>query len=137
MKLLRRRQILQLAAGTAGLPVVSRIARAQAYPSRSISLIVPFAAGGSSDVIARIVGEHMSRTLGQQLVNETIGGAGGATGSLRAMRANPDGYTILIGHLGTHAVSVAFNPNLPYKPDVDFAPIGLVIQQAFAILAPN
>src|SRR5205809_3491548 len=115
---LARRQFLHLAAGAAALPAISRVAWAQAYPSRPITLIVPFAAGGSSDVIARIVGEHMSRTLGQQLVNETIGGAGGATGSLRAMRANPDGYTILIGHLGTHAVSVAFAPNLPYKPDV-------------------
>jgi tripartite-type tricarboxylate transporter receptor subunit TctC len=98
-------------------------------------MIVPFAAGGSSDVIARIVGEHMSRTLGQQLVNENIGGAGGTTGSLRAMRANPDGYTILIGHMGTHAVSISFNPNLPYKPDVDFAPIGLVIEQPSLIVA--
>jgi tripartite-type tricarboxylate transporter receptor subunit TctC len=132
---LPRRQFLQLAAGTAALPIVSRIARAQAYPSRSISLIVPFAAGGSSDIIARIVGEHMSRTLGQQLVNETIGGAGGTTGSLRAMRANPDGYTILIGHMGTHAVSVSIYPNLAYKPDVDFAPIGLVIEQPMLIVA--
>jgi putative tricarboxylic transport membrane protein len=132
---LPRRKFLRLAAGAAALPAMPYIARAQVYPSRSITLIVPFAAGGSSDVIARIVGEHMSRTLGQQLVNETIGGAGGATGSLRAMRANPDGYTILIGHLGTHAVSVSLNPNLPYKPDVDFAPIGLVIEQPSLIVA--
>jgi len=132
---LPRRRFLHMAAGIAALPALSRSAGAQAYPARAISMIVPFAAGGSSDIIARIVGEHMSRTLGQQLVNENVGGAGGSTGSLRAMRANPDGYTILIGHLGTHAVSVAFNPNLPYKPDVDFAPIGLVIEQASLIVA--
>src|SRR5262245_55554681 len=132
---LPRRQFLYLAAGAAALPALSRIARAQAYPARPITVIVPFAAGGSSDVIARIVGEHMSRTLGQQLINENIVGAGGTTGTVRAMRANPDGYTIEMGHMGTHAVSVAFNPNLPYKPDVDFAPIGLVIEQPMLIVA--
>ena len=72
-------------------------------------------------LIARIVGEHMSRTLGQQFINENIVGAGGTTGTVRAMRANPDGYTIEMGHMGTHAASVAFYPNLAYKPDVDFA----------------
>ena len=134
MKLLRR-QFLHLAAGAAALPALSRIGRAQAYPARPITVIVPFAAGGSSDVIARIVGEHMSRTLGQQLINENIVGAGGTTGTVRAMRANPDGYTIEMGHMGTHGASVAFYPNLAYKPDVDFAPIGLVIEQPLMIVA--
>ena len=69
-------------------------ATAQAYPSRPITIIVPFAAGGTTDVIARILGEHMSRTLGQQLIVENVVGAGGTAGSTRAMRANPDGYTI-------------------------------------------
>jgi tripartite-type tricarboxylate transporter receptor subunit TctC len=132
---LPRRQFLQLAAGAAALPAVSRVAGAQAYPTRPITVIVPFAAGGSSDIIARIVGEHMSRTLGQQLINENIVGAGGTTGTVRAMRANPDGYTIEMGHMGTHAASVAFYPNLAYKPDVDFAPIGLVIEQPLMIVA--
>ena len=131
----RRRQFLHLAAGAAALPALSRIARAQAYPARPITVIVPFAAGGSSDVIARIVGEHMSRTLGQQLINENIVGAGGTTGTVRAMRADPDGYTIEMGHMGTHAASAAFYPNLAYKPDVDFAPIGLVIEQPLMIVA--
>src|SRR5207253_11055238 len=80
----------------------------------------------TTDIIARIVGEHMSRTLGQQLVIENVVGAGGTTGSTRAMRANPDGYTIVLGNMGTHAASVAFYPNLAYKPDVDFAPVGIV-----------
>jgi tripartite-type tricarboxylate transporter receptor subunit TctC len=132
---LPRRQFLHLAAGAAALPALSRVAWAQAYPSRPITVIVPFAAGGSSDVIARIVGEHMSRTLGQQFINENIVGAGGTTGTVRAMRANPDGYTIEMGHMGTHAASVAFYPNLAYKPDVDFAPIGLVIEQPLMIVA--
>src|SRR3954469_2436353 len=104
------------------------------YPRRPITLIVPFAAGGPTDVIARIVGEHMSRTLGQQLIVENIVGAGGTTASTRAMRAKPDGYTIEMGHMGTHAASVALYPNLAYKPDADFAPIGVVAGTPILIL---
>jgi tripartite-type tricarboxylate transporter receptor subunit TctC len=99
---------------------------AQPFPSRPITIIVPFAAGGSTDVTARIVGEHMSRTLGQRILIENIAGAGGTTGSTRAMRANPDGYTILMGNMGTHAAAVALYQNLAYRPDTDFAPIGVV-----------
>jgi putative tricarboxylic transport membrane protein len=123
---LPRRQLLHLAVGAAALPAVSRIAGAQAYPSRAITLIVPFPPGGSTDVAARIVGDHMSRTLGQQLIVQNVSGAGGTTGSTRAMRADPDGYTILMGQMGTHAASVALYPNLAYRPDADFEPIGLV-----------
>ena len=108
---------------------------AQTFPSRPITMIVPFSAGGPTDVTARIVGEHMSRTLGQQIIIENVVGAGGTTGSVRAMRAAPDGYTIEMGQLGTHAASVALYPNLPYRPDVDFAPIGLVVDQAVLIVA--
>jgi tripartite-type tricarboxylate transporter receptor subunit TctC len=123
---LPRRTFLRLAAGAAALPAVSRTARAQAYPVRPITLIVPFPPGGSTDVGARIVADHMSRTLGQQIVVQNISGAGGTTGSTRAMRSDPDGYTILMGQMGTHAASVALYPNLAYKPDVDFEPIGMV-----------
>jgi tripartite-type tricarboxylate transporter receptor subunit TctC len=130
-----RRQFLHLAAGAAALPAVSRIARAQAYPSRTVTMIVPFAAGGGSDVAARITAEHMSRTLGQQVIIENVAGAGGTTGSIRAMRAKPDGYTILMGHIGTHAFSVSLYPNLAYKPDVDFEPIGVVVEQHLVIAA--
>jgi tripartite-type tricarboxylate transporter receptor subunit TctC len=121
-----RRQLLHLAVGAAALPCVSRIAGAQAYPARAITLIVPFPPGGSTDVAARIVADHMSRTLGQQLIVQNVSGAGGTTGSTRVMRADPDGYTILMGQMGTHAASVALYPNLAYKPDADFEPIGLV-----------
>ncbi len=130
---LPRRQFLHLAAGAVALPTASRFAKAQAYPTRPITMIVPFAAGGPSDVSARIVSEHMSRTLGQRLVVENVVGAGGTTGSLRAMRANPDGYTIQMGHLGTHAISVSLYPNLGYKPDADFEPIGVVVHQPILI----
>jgi tripartite-type tricarboxylate transporter receptor subunit TctC len=134
MMKLPRRRFLQLAAGAAALPAVSRFAWAQAYPSRPITVIVPFAAGGTSDVIVRIVAEHMSRTLGQQLVVENVGGAGGTIGSTRTMRANPDGYTIQLGNMGTHAAAVAFYPNLAYKPEVDFEPIGIVAGVAIVVV---
>jgi tripartite-type tricarboxylate transporter receptor subunit TctC len=134
MKSIQRRDFLQLAASMAVLPVASSIARAQTYPSRNINVIVPFAAGGPADVTTRIIAEHMSRSLGRPVVVENVAGAGGTTGSIRAMRADPDGHTFLMGHVGTHAVSVGLYPNLAYKPDVDFAPIGLAVEQAVLIV---
>src|SRR5215470_8162748 len=104
------------------------------YPRRPITLIVPFAAGGPTDVISRIVGEHMSRPLGPQFVIENARGAGGTSASTRAMRAQPDGYTSIMGDMGTHAASVALYPNLAYKPDTDFAPIGTVAGTPVLIL---
>ncbi len=124
------------AAALAALALASSgVAEAQTYPSRPIVLIAPFAAGGPSDVAARIVSEHMSRTLGQTDPVGKVPGAGGTIGSIRAMRANPDGYTIQIGHLGTHAVAVSLYPNLAYKPETDFEPIGVVVEQPLIILA--
>ena len=93
-----------------------------AYPTRAITMIVPFAAGGPTDVTARIVGEHMSRTLGQQIVIENVAGAGGTTGISRAAAATPDGYTIMMGHMGTHGAAPAVYPNLKYNPTKDFEP---------------
>ena len=110
-------------------------AAAQEYPARPVTLIVPFAAGGPTDVIARIVADHMSKTLGQQLVIENAVGAGGTTGSTRASRASPDGYTIVMGHMGTHAASVALYPNLAYHPSTSFEPIGLVAGTPVLVLA--
>jgi putative tricarboxylic transport membrane protein len=104
---LARRQFLQLATGAATLSAAPRAVRAQAYPTRTITIIVPFAPGGGTDVSQRVAGEHMSGTLGQQFVVENFPDAGGTTGSIRAMRATPDGYTIEMGHIGTHAVSAA------------------------------
>ena len=98
---------------------------AQDYPSKAITMIVPFAAGGSSDVIARLVGDEMGRVLGQRIVMENMGGAGGATALSRASRAEPDGYTIVIGNSGTNAASYSIYPDLKYT-QADFAPVGLV-----------
>jgi tripartite-type tricarboxylate transporter receptor subunit TctC len=130
-----RRRFLHLAAGAAALPAVSDIARTQTHPTRPVTVIVPFAAGGGTDVYARVAAEQMSRTLGQQFIVENVPGAGGTTGSTRAMRANPDGHTILMGHMGTHAVAVSLYPNLAYKPEIDFEPIGLIVENPLVIAA--
>jgi tripartite-type tricarboxylate transporter receptor subunit TctC len=106
-----------------------------AWPAWPITLIVPFAAGGPTDVIARVVGEGMSHTLGQQIVIENVTGAGGTTAGTRTMRAAPDGYTIMLGNMGTHAAAVALNPRLAYNPSRDFAPIGMVALTSVLVLA--
>ena len=131
---LPRRKFLHLALGAAPLPAIARVAWAQAYPARTVTIIVTYAAGGTSDVTARIIGQYMSRVLGQQFIVENVTGAGGTIGSTHAMHAKPDGYTILMGHTGTHAFSVSFYPNLAYKPDVDFEPIDTVLEIPFLIL---
>lgn len=105
------------------------------YPQRPITMIVPFAAGGPTDVVARIASDHMSRTLGQQIVVENVTGAGGTTGTTRAAQAQPDGYTIMMGHMGTHGAAPALYPNLKYNPAKDFAPIGLVAGTPILIVA--
>ena len=110
-------------------------AAAQTYPARPITVIVPFAAGGPTDVIARIVSDSMSKTLGQAIVIENVVGAGGTTGVTRAKRAAPDGYTIVMGHLGTHAAAPALYPNLQYDPATDFDPVGLAAGTPVLILA--
>ncbi|HEU0059049.1 MAG TPA: tripartite tricarboxylate transporter substrate-binding protein [Hyphomicrobiaceae bacterium] len=95
------------------------------YPTRSITLVVPFAAGGPTDVVARIVGDHLSRSLGQQFVVENIGGAGGTTGMARVAAAEPDGYTLGVGNMGTQSAAPALYPNLKYDPATSFAQIGI------------
>lgn len=117
---------LALATGLASAAAFAAPASAQDnYPSKPITMIVPFAAGGSSDVIARLVGDEMGRVLGQRIVMENMGGAGGATALSRAAKAEPDGYTIVIGNSGTNAASYTIYPDLKYT-QADFAPIGLV-----------
>jgi putative tricarboxylic transport membrane protein len=103
-------------------------AQAQEYPARTVTIIVPFAAGGPADITGRIVANIFNRHLGQKFVVENVGGAGGTIGALRAARAAADGYTILSGHLGTNALASAFYPNLGYDPQKDFEPIGLTAE---------
>jgi tripartite-type tricarboxylate transporter receptor subunit TctC len=110
-------------------------ANAQAYPSRAVTVIVPFPAGGPSDVVARIVVEHMSRTLGQSMVVENVGGAGGTLGSGRAAAAAPDGYTLLAGSMGSHVAAPVLTPNLKYDSLKDFEAIGLTANAPAVIVA--
>ncbi len=98
-------------------------ALSQGFPAKSITLVVPFAPGGATDIIARIAGDHMGRSLGQQILVENTVGAGGTVGVTRVMRAAPDGYTILMGNLGTQAASVGLYSNLAYDPRKDFEAI--------------
>jgi tripartite-type tricarboxylate transporter receptor subunit TctC len=108
-----------------------------AYPERPVTVVVPFAAGGATDVIARIYADHMSRTLGQQLVIENVTGAGGTIAATRVARASPDGYTLLMGNLGTQAASVGLYPNLAYDPRTDFAPIMNAAATPMLVAAKN
>jgi tripartite-type tricarboxylate transporter receptor subunit TctC len=121
----RRRKFLHLAAGTVALPVISRAASAQAYPTRPITMIVPIAAGSSADVSGRLVAEGMGTALGQPLVVENVPGADGTIGVGRVARARPDGYTIQFGFQGANVLSGAFY-SLPYDLLGDLTPISLL-----------
>lgn len=124
-----------LLAAAAAIVVASGAAFAQAYPAKPITMIVPFAAGGPTDVVARIVTEHMSRTLGQQIVIENVAGAGGTTGTARTAAAAADGYTIMMGHMGTHGAAPALYPKLKYDPTKDFETIGMAAGTPILIVA--
>jgi tripartite-type tricarboxylate transporter receptor subunit TctC len=121
---MRRRNFLLLAAGAAALPAMSRLAWAQAYPSRPITMIVPSAAGGSLDAIGRIVAERMEQGLGKPIIIENVPGADGTIGVGRIARARPDGYTIEFGYLGANVLNGAFYP-LFYDLLGDLSPIAL------------
>jgi tripartite-type tricarboxylate transporter receptor subunit TctC len=122
---LQRRQVLQLAAGAAALAAASRAAMAQAYPSRPITMIVPFPAAGPADVLARILSEPMRLALGQPIVIENVSGAAGSIAVGRVARAAADGYTLILGNLGTHVVNGAIY-SLQYDLVKDFEPISLL-----------
>jgi tripartite-type tricarboxylate transporter receptor subunit TctC len=120
-----------LLAAVAALSVTAALA--EDYPKHPITMIVPFAAGGTSDVIARAVAEEMGQSLGQPIVIENVAGAGGSTALARAARAEPDGYTIAIGNAGTSAATYTIYPKLPFTPE-SFAPIAMVAK-TFGIVA--
>ena len=122
-----------LMAGLVSLLATS--AAAQTYPERPITVVVPFAAGGPTDIVARIVSEHMSRTLGQQMIVENVGGAGGTTGMVRVAQAAPDGYTVGVGNMGTQSAAPALYPNLKYDPANSFDQIGVANNTPMVIIA--
>ena len=136
MKLPHRRQFLHLAGGAAALPLASHVARAQTFPTRPITMVVPFAAGGPTDVIGRVVAEGMRALLGQPIIIENVTGAGGTIGVGRVVRAAPDGYTISIGQWGSHVTNGAIYA-LPYDLLNDLAPLALIATGTPLIVSRN
>ena len=135
MKLPHRRHVLHLSAGAAALPAVSRIARAQTYPSRPVRLIVPLAPAGASDILARLIGQWLSERLGQQFVIDNRPGGGGNIGTEAAVRAPADGYTLLLVG-GFNAVNATFYDKLNYNFIRDIAPVASIIRTPF-VMAVN
>ncbi len=133
MKLPRRR-FLYLAAGAAALPALSRVAPAETYPSRPITMIVPFPPGGLTDVIARVLAEGMRTSLGQSIIIENVGGATGSIGTGRVARAAPDGYTLVVGIWNTHVANGATYA-LQYDVVQDFEPIVLLADAPLLLVA--
>lgn len=123
--------------GAAALLVLASSARTPAYPDKAITFIIPYAAGGATDVVGRIYAEHMAKVLGQQIVIENAVGAGGTVGTARTAKAAPDGYTIVVGTLGTHAAAVGMYPNLAYDPAKDFEPIISMATTPMVVVAKN
>jgi tripartite-type tricarboxylate transporter receptor subunit TctC len=133
---LPRRAFLQLTAGAAVVPAVSRITMAQAYPTRPITIVVGYAAGGPTDTRTRIIAQHMKASLGQSVVVENITGASGSIGTARAARAAPDGYTISSGDWGTHVVNGAIY-TLQYDLLSDFEPVALLSSSPLLVITKS
>jgi tripartite-type tricarboxylate transporter receptor subunit TctC len=129
-----RRNFLCLAAGIAALPAMPRMAAAQGYPPHPMTLIVPYPAGGGADAVARVIAEGMRAFLGQPIIIENVGGAGGSTGTGRVARAAPDGYTLGMGNWSTHVVNAAVSA-LPYDVVNDFQPVSLLIRFPLVLVA--
>jgi tripartite-type tricarboxylate transporter receptor subunit TctC len=131
--MLQDNRVMRRLALVAAFPLFVTAAAAADFPSHPITMIVPFAAGGNSDVIARTVAEQMGPLLGQNIIIENIGGAGGSTALAKAARAEPDGYTIAIGNAGTNAATYTIYPKLPFAPE-SFVPIAMVAK-TFGVIA--
>jgi tripartite-type tricarboxylate transporter receptor subunit TctC len=131
---IQRREFLHLAAGAATVPAISRVASAQTYPTRPITMIVAFAAGGPTDVFGRVLAARMRDSLKQPVIIENVSGADGTIGTGRAARAKPDGYTIDLGLKTTH-VMVGAVYSLPYDVLNDFEPVSPVVTTPFFLFA--
>jgi tripartite-type tricarboxylate transporter receptor subunit TctC len=130
---MQRREFIALLGSAATWPLSAQ-AQSSGYPDHPITLIVPYAPGGGNDVLARAVAEPMSKTLGQPLVIENHGGAGGSVGTRQVAKAAPDGYTLGLGGTGTLAIDPTLYPNAGYDPRKDFSPIGLIATSPLIIL---
>jgi tripartite-type tricarboxylate transporter receptor subunit TctC len=126
---------LLIGAALAAVVSLAMPASAQTYPTRPVTMIVPFAAGGPTDVLARIVAARMGEVLGQQVVIENVGGAGGMTGSARVAQAKPDGYNIVLGTVGTHAQGQTLYKKPLYNAATDFTPVALIAEVPIVLIA--
>jgi tripartite-type tricarboxylate transporter receptor subunit TctC len=129
-----RRRIAILAASALALLAVAGHASAQGWPSRPMTMVVPFAAGGGADTMGRILAARLSEILGQQVIVENVGGAGGMTGAYRIVKAAPDGYQFVLGTNGTHAQNQSLYKNPLYNAATDFAPVALIGEQPIALM---
>ncbi len=123
------------AAALAGVVALTGAAGAQPWPTRPVTMVVGFAAGGTTDLLGRIVAQHVGDSLGQQIVVENVGGAGGVVGSLRVAQARPDGSQLLFGSLGTLVLNQLLYKKPPYDTAADFAPVALVAEVPLVLLA--
>jgi tripartite-type tricarboxylate transporter receptor subunit TctC len=131
------RRLFQFAAIAIAAAAIPGLAAALDYPTRPLTLVVPFAAGGPSDVAGRVLAEGMSNVLGSPVVVEDLGGAGGTVGSSHVARADPDGYEFVLGNSGTHVWSQALYKNPPYNTLTDFTPVSLVVESPRTLITPK
>src|SRR5262249_50396233 len=125
---------IRIAAAAAALVALCSSAPAQDWPTRPVTMVVPFAAGGAFDVVARVFTPHLTHGLGQQVIVENVGAAAGIVGTNRVAKAPPDGYVFLYGTVGTHAYNPALYKKLPYNPATDFAPVVLFAEQPMVLV---
>src|SRR3954468_15748945 len=118
----------------AALSLLASGAQAQNFPSRPVTMVIPFAAGGPQDTIGRVIGQRMTELLGQQVVVENVGGAGGQTGSKRVADAAPDGYTMILASVGTHAQSQTLYKKPLYNAATDFTPVAFLAETPIALI---
>jgi tripartite-type tricarboxylate transporter receptor subunit TctC len=131
--MLNRRPLLALVAAALLALVAGSAMAADPYPSRTVTMLVPYAAGGATDTVGRILAESMSQTLGQQVIVENVGGASGTLGASRVAKADPDGYTLML-HTPSHATNTLLFRRLPYDPNADFQPIGVVTETPMTVV---
>jgi tripartite-type tricarboxylate transporter receptor subunit TctC len=135
MKLPHRRQFLHLAAGAAALSTLVHVAWAQDWPTRPVTMVVPYAAGGPLDTGGRIVAPVLSERLGQQVIVENVVGAGGMTGAARVAKAAPDGYQFVLGNSATHAQNQSLYKRPMYNPVTDFSPVTVIYNSTAVLIA--